>query len=153
MFTAADAVNDDHFTLQDWLLFLAVAGIWGSSFLLIDIGLDALAPGLITFLRIALGAAAIAVLPRKRTPIAAEDRLRVLVLSLLWVAIPFTLFPIAEQHISSAVTGLLNGATPIFTAIVGEALGRAGFYTRLRVRSPARQARTDLAGRLTSTAA
>lgn len=124
MFTAADAANDDHFALQDWVLFLAVAGIWGSSFLLIDIGLDALAPGLITFLRIAFGAAAIAVLPRDRKPIASEDRPRVLVLSLLWVAIPFTLFPIAEQHISSAVTGLLNGATPIFTAIVATLLVR-----------------------------
>ena len=44
-------------------------------------------------------------------------------------------------------------AWTIFTAIVGEALGRAGFYTRLRVQSPARQARADLAGRLASTAA
>ena len=38
-------------------------------------------------------------------------------LSVLWVGIPFTLFPIAEQHISSAVTGLLNGAMPLFTAL------------------------------------
>jgi drug/metabolite transporter (DMT)-like permease len=35
----------------------------------------------------------------------------------VWVAVPFTLFPIAEQHISSAVAGLLNGGTPIFAAI------------------------------------
>jgi len=44
-------------------------------------------------------------------------------------------------------------AWTISTAIVGEALGRAGFYTRLRGQSPARQARADLAGRLASTAA
>ncbi len=36
-------------------------------------------------------------------------------------------------------------------AIVGEALGRAGYYTRLRVQSPTRQARADLASRLAST--
>jgi drug/metabolite transporter (DMT)-like permease len=33
------------------------------------------------------------------------------------VAIPFTLFPLAEQHINSAVTGLLNGSTPVFAAL------------------------------------
>ena len=40
-------------------------------------------------------------------------------LSVIWVGIPFTLFPIAEQHINSAVTGLLNGAVPMFTAMFG----------------------------------
>ena len=44
-------------------------------------------------------------------------------------------------------------AWTILAAIAGEGLGRAGFYTRLRVQSPARQARADLAGRLASSAA
>lgn len=115
---AASAENDGRFTVEDWALFLTVAGIWGASFLLIDIGLDSLAPGLITFMRVGLGAAAIAVLPRDRMPIERSDHARVVTLSLLWVTIPFTLFPLAEEHINSAVTGLLNGGTPIFTAIV-----------------------------------
>jgi drug/metabolite transporter (DMT)-like permease len=34
------------------------------------------------------------------------------------VAIPLTLFPIAQQHINSAVTGMLNGAVPIFVAAI-----------------------------------
>ena len=38
---------------------------------------------------------------------------------MLWVAIPFTLFPLAEQHITSALTGLLNGSLPIFAAAIG----------------------------------
>jgi drug/metabolite transporter (DMT)-like permease len=48
-----------------------------------------------------------------------EDRLRMVVLSVIWVGIPFTLFPLAEQHINSAVAGLLNGAVPMFTALFG----------------------------------
>ena len=40
-------------------------------------------------------------------------------LSIIWTGIPFTLFPLAEQHINSAVTGLLNGAVPMFTATFG----------------------------------
>ena len=110
---------DDRFTPQDWGLFLAVSGIWGASFLFIDIGLDSLPPGVITLMRVGLGALSLAVLPlpRQRARIAPEDRARLVVISVLWVAIPFTLFPIAEQHISSAVAGLLNGGTPIFAAV------------------------------------
>jgi drug/metabolite transporter (DMT)-like permease len=111
--------HDDRFVPVDWGLFVSVAGIWGASFLFIDIGLDALPPGVITLMRVGLGALALAVLPlpRTRTRIEPEDRLRVLTVSVFWVALPFTLFPIAEQHVSSAVAGLLNGGTPIFAAI------------------------------------
>lgn len=116
--------TDDRFTSQDWGLFLAVAGIWGASFLFIDIGLDALPPGVITLMRVGLGALALAMLPRRHITIRPEDRLRLVTLSVVWVAVPFTLFPIAEQHISSAVAGLLNGGTPIFAAIFAMVLLR-----------------------------
>ena len=110
---------DDEFSPADWGLFLAVAVIWGSSFLLIDIGLDSLPPGVITLGRVGLGALALAVLPlpRRRVPVERADRSRIVLLSFVWVAIPFTMFPIAEQHITSAVAGLLNGGTPIFAAV------------------------------------
>lgn len=102
----------------DWALFTAVGLIWGSSFLLIKIGLEVFHPGLITWLRVGLGALALIVLPAGRTRIAKEDRGTLVLLSLVWVGIPFTLFPLAEEHINSAVTGLLNGATPLFTGLV-----------------------------------
>jgi drug/metabolite transporter (DMT)-like permease len=107
------------FALFDWGLFVAVGVIWGSSFLLIAIGLDDFHPGLITWARVGLGAAALAVMPRARGRIDRADWRRVTVLSVVWVAIPFTLFPLAEEHINSAVTGLLNGATPLFAGLVG----------------------------------
>ncbi|HUS41332.1 MAG TPA: DMT family transporter [Ilumatobacteraceae bacterium] len=121
----ADA-TDDRFTPHDWGLFVSVAIIWGASFLFIDIGLDALPPGVITLMRVGLGAVALAVLPlpRQHVRIRTEDRVRLVTLSVVWVAVPFTLFPIAEQHISSAVAGLLNGGTPIFAAIFAMVLLR-----------------------------
>jgi drug/metabolite transporter (DMT)-like permease len=125
--TATADVNstvDDRFTTSDWGLFLSIAVIWGASFLFIDIGLDALPPGVITLMRVGLGALALAVTPRQRRGIRPEDRLRLVTLSVVWVAVPFTLFPIAEQHITSAVAGLLNGGTPIFAAIFAMALLR-----------------------------
>jgi drug/metabolite transporter (DMT)-like permease len=134
MFTVSAAANDGAFTPQDWMLFVSVAAIWGSSFIFIDIGLDAFPPGLITLIRIASGAASLWLLPRSITTrvgnavtdvqIAPEDRRNLLLLSVIWVAIPFTLFPLAEQHINSSVTGLLNGATPIFAAAVAAVLLR-----------------------------
>ena len=108
----------------DWGLFLAIGGIWGSSFLLIRIGLDAFAPGLITSLRIVFGASVLWLVPAARSPIDRADRPRLIALSVLWVAIPFTLFPLAEQHITSGLTGLLNGALPIFAGVIGAVMLR-----------------------------
>ncbi|HJP40353.1 MAG TPA: DMT family transporter [Dehalococcoidia bacterium] len=107
----------EQFHPSDWGLFVSIAGIWGASFLLIAIGLDSFGPGLVTWLRVALGAGALALVPAARTRIESEDRPRLIALSVVWVAIPFSLFPLAEQHINSAVTGLLNGATPIFAGL------------------------------------
>jgi drug/metabolite transporter (DMT)-like permease len=104
------------FTPSDWLFFTAISGIWGASFLFIAIGLEAMEPGVVTFVRVGLGALVLWLLPGPRTRIGRGDRPQLVGLSMLWVALPFTLFPIAEQHINSAVTGLLNGGTPMFTA-------------------------------------
>ena len=107
------------FAAIDWLLIAVIGLIWGSSFLLIKIGLEAFHPGLITWARVGLGALALAVVPAARRPIEKADRPRILQLGVVWVAIPFTLFPLAEEHINSAVTGLLNGATPFFAGLIG----------------------------------
>jgi drug/metabolite transporter (DMT)-like permease len=112
------------FALADWLRFGALALIWGSSFVLIAVGLDAFAPGVVTWGRVASGAAVLAVVPGARAPIAREDRARLVAVSVLWVAVPFTLFPLAEQWVTSAVAGMLNGATPIATAVVASLLLR-----------------------------
>jgi drug/metabolite transporter (DMT)-like permease len=110
----------DAFQPLDWGLFVAVGGIWGASFLFIAIGLDHFHPGLVTLLRVGLGALTLGLLPAaRRTRIQRTDRARLLAVSITWVGIPFTLFPLAEEHINSAVTGLLNGATPLWTGLFG----------------------------------
>lgn len=117
---AAPARTDrDAFAPLDWGLFCAIGLIWGASFLLIDIGLDHFHPGLITWARVGLGAAVLSALPRARARLQRSDWRRVAVLSVVWVAIPFTLFPLAEEHITSAVTGMLNGAVPFFAGLIG----------------------------------
>jgi drug/metabolite transporter (DMT)-like permease len=110
------------FEARDWTLFASISMIWGASFLFIAVGLEAFHPGLITWARVGLGAASLAAFPSVRTRIDRRDRSRMVALSVIWVGVPFTLFPLAEQHINSAVTGLLNGATPIFAGVFAAVL-------------------------------
>jgi len=112
-------MNRGAFSVLDWTLFVSISLIWGSSFLLMAIGLEAFEPGLITMLRVGLGAAALWLVPVARsTKVDRSDWPRLVALSIVWVAVPFTLFPIAQQYINSAIAGMLNGAMPIFAAVI-----------------------------------
>jgi drug/metabolite transporter (DMT)-like permease len=126
LLSTSHGTNRDAFTAGDWSLFLSMSMIWGSSFLFMAIGLDAFHPGVVTLGRIGLGAGFLALIPRTRAVhVERGDWGRIFVLAAIWSAIPFTLFPIAEQWIDSAVAGMLNGATPILTAILASILHRA----------------------------
>jgi drug/metabolite transporter (DMT)-like permease len=110
----AAGTNVQAYTANDWGLLAAIALIWGSSFLFIEIGLEAFAPSVITLARVALGTAALAVFSRARVSVEREDFGRIALLGALWVAIPFSLFPLAQVWITSSVSGMINGAMPIF---------------------------------------
>ena len=101
----------------EWGLLASVSLMWGSSFLFIAIGVDSFAPAVVAWSRLALGAATLALFRRARSEIYREDWGRVAALGLLWMAIPFVLFPMAEQRISSALAGMLNGAVPLLSAL------------------------------------
>jgi drug/metabolite transporter (DMT)-like permease len=100
----------------EWALLASIALIWGSSFFLIDIALEDFRPGVITAGRVLLGAAALAVVPAARRPVAREDLPRIAFLGVIWMGLPLSLFPIAQQSIDSSVAGMLNGAMPLATA-------------------------------------
>ena len=78
----------------------------------------------VTVVRIALGFATLSVVPSARRPILREDRAKTAALGVLWLAFPLSMFPFAEQHVSSALAGMLNGATPLFAAVVASLLAR-----------------------------
>ncbi|MGI9609463.1 MAG: DMT family transporter, partial [Acidimicrobiia bacterium] len=125
MISTSHGTNRAAFNAGDWTLFLSLSAIWGASFLFMAMGLDAFHPGLVTLMRVGFGALTIALIPRARkTKIAKEDLGKIVFLGFLWIALPLTLFPIAQQWIDSAVAGMLNGATPIFTALLAAILLR-----------------------------
>jgi len=118
--------------LRDWALMVAPGAIWGTSFLFIAEGLRVLPPAGVTFARIAIGFLTLTLVPAARRPLARGDWGAVALLALLWLAFPLSMFPLAEQWISSALAGMLNGAVPLFTVAVGILLTR-----RLPVRAVA----------------
>lgn len=107
----------DAFGAPEWGLLGAIAVIWGSSFLFMAVGLETLRPGVVTLARLGLGAAALACVPRARRAVERSDLPRIALLGVVWMAIPLTLFPIAQQWIDSSVAGMINGGVPITTAI------------------------------------
>ncbi len=104
--------------VKEWGPIIGPGLIWGCSYLFIAEGLTAMRPAGITFLRTMIGFVVLGLIPAARKPIQKADRRNVALLGLIWLAAPMSMFPFAEQHVSSAVTGLLNGAGPMFIAIV-----------------------------------
>ncbi|MGE0815528.1 MAG: DMT family transporter [Vicinamibacterales bacterium] len=111
--------------LADWALLATPGLIWGASFLFIAEGLDALPPDGVTFLRFVIGFATLSLVPAARRPVRREDRAAIAGLGVIWMAFPMSLFPHAEQHVSSALTGMLNGAIPLLAAAAGVVITRA----------------------------
>jgi drug/metabolite transporter (DMT)-like permease len=108
----------------DSLLLILPGVIWGASFLFIAEGLEALGPNGVTFVRILVGFLTLSMIPAARGPLARSDRAATAALGVLWLAFPLSMFPFAEQHVSSALTGMLNGATALFAAAVASILAR-----------------------------
>jgi len=120
----ASGTHLDAFGAAEWGLLAGIALVWGASFLFIDIGLDAFAPPVVTFARLALGAATLAAFPRARRPVERADLPRMALLGVVWMAAPLTLFPLAQQHVDSSVAGMINGAAPLTAAVVAALLLR-----------------------------
>ena len=124
MISTAAGTRSESFGPQEWSLVSFLALTWGASFFFIDIALDSLSPGVITWLRAALGATALAFIPSARGPVDSRSWPQIVLLGFTWIAIPFTLFPIAQQWIDSSLAGILNAAMPLFAAGIAALLLR-----------------------------
>lgn len=109
----------------DWLRWAAPGVIWGSSFYLIAEGLEAFSPYLVSWLRIGFGMCVIVAFGGLRGSVDRAAWSRIAMLSVVWMAVPLTLFSLAEERVSSSVTGMLNGANPVFTAAVAAVVAGA----------------------------
>ena len=109
-----------HKSVSAWLpSYLLLALIWGFSFYLMMIGLQAFTPVGVAFSRIGFGAVTLIIVSLvMKTPLPPRWAWKYLfVLSLLFVSIPWMLFAYAETRVSSALAGIFNGATPLMSLV------------------------------------
>ncbi len=100
-------------------LFL-LAFIWGWSFLFIKVAVEGLTPTTVAWARIALGALVLSLVLRSQGGRVPTDRVMLRHFAIVTLAgniVPFTLLAWGEQHITSALTAVLNASTPLFTAL------------------------------------
>ena len=103
---------------KNFILALVTSSIWGSSFLMIKYSLEELNPSDIAIYRILIGALFINIFVRAKENIIKTDNVKIFIISFFWMALPFYMFGIAEQTITSSLAGLINGSTPIFVAFI-----------------------------------
>lgn len=104
----------------NWLIFIALSITWGSSFILMKVGLETLTEYQVASLRIVF--AGLVLLPityRHIRKIAFQKMGWVFLSGVLGSLLPAYLFCIAETRIDSAVAGTLNALTPIFAILAG----------------------------------
>jgi drug/metabolite transporter (DMT)-like permease len=110
-------------------MLVALAAMWGSSFLFMRIGAPALGPLVLIELRVLLaGLALLLIAAVRRQPVRILHKWKAyLILGAANAAIPFTLIATAELHVSAALAAILNATTPLFTAFVAWAWSREPF--------------------------
>ncbi len=101
-----------------------LALIWGSAFLWIKLADRGLSPVEVTFARLALGAAVLAIVLARREPVPRSLRLwgHIAVAALFANAVPYLLFAIAEQTVNSSTAGIINATTPLWTVVLALAV-------------------------------
>jgi drug/metabolite transporter (DMT)-like permease len=112
---------------QGAVLVTVLALAWGSNFFWIKVALEGLSPVQLTFARMAAGALVLAVIVRARSERLPTDRPfmgRIAVAALVGNAVPYLLFAIGEQTVDSALAGVLNATTPLWTVLVALAVGQ-----------------------------
>jgi len=106
----------------DWRIqYVMLALIWGSSFLFIVIAVEVLEPLQVAFGRVAIGAATLLIILRllgQRPPSGRRVWGHLTVAGLFYNAVPFALLAYAGERVPSALSGILNATTPLFTVLI-----------------------------------
>jgi drug/metabolite transporter (DMT)-like permease len=110
---------------RGWLLFSAMAVIWGIPYLLIKVSLRDLTPGTLVFARTGIAAILLVPLAAKRgmlRPLLAKWRV-LLLYTVIEIAGPWFLLSSAEQRLSSSLAGLLVASVPLIGAVAAFIVG------------------------------
>ena len=118
-----DGTHDGHFGPTEWAMLSFNAVVWGSSFLLIAISIEALNPGMVAWARLVISGGVLALVPAARKKIDREDWRPIAVIAIVGNAAPALFFAYAELTVPSSIAGMLTSAVPILTAVIAFSLG------------------------------
>lgn len=108
------------YKLINWLLFITLCLIWGSSFVLMKEGLKVLTAYQVATLRMLSSGIVLSPFAYKAFKRVPSNQLGLVILSgFLGSFFPAYLFCIAETKIDSSLAGILNAFTPLFTILTG----------------------------------
>ena len=117
--------------------FLALSVIWGSSFALIKVAVDAgLEPLWVAFARCLFGAVAVlavCAVRRERLPTTRDIWAHAGVVALLLNVLPFSLLAYGETQVSSVLAGVINATVPLTTLLVASLLVPSEQLTQRRL--------------------
>jgi drug/metabolite transporter (DMT)-like permease len=102
-----------------------LALIWGSAFLWIKLADRGFSPVEVTLARLALGSGvlfAIVLARREQVPRSARVWTHIAVAALFANAVPYLLFAVAEQSVTSSTAGIINATTPLWTVALALAI-------------------------------
>jgi len=104
-----------------WLRLATLGLLWGSGFLWVKVALRGFTPYQIVLAQLVLGALVLVLVTYVRRGSLPRGRvvwLHLAVAGVLANITPYLLFAVAEKQIDSAVAGMINATTPLFTVIV-----------------------------------
>lgn len=115
-------------TRRAWLLMGALAALWGSNFMFVELALrDGLGVPSIVFVRVLL--AGIVLLPfalRRRALVGVKAcRGWMTAIAALQIAVPFALIAVGQHWVASGLAAVLVASTPLFVALLSPWLMRA----------------------------
>ena len=119
-----------------YVRLVGLGSFWGTSFLLIKYALDGLPPLGVALVRCVFGALTLwgyVAVTRRRVPRDPGLWAHLTVVGFFANALPFALFSWAELHVTSAIAGVYNATTPLFTVLIAIAVLPAERATRARV--------------------
>lgn len=108
-------------TLKDWGLLLALVAFWGSNFMLVKIALGAVPPATLVAARLIIGAIILVAVIRAlgyTFPPLGRAWTPYVVLAMLGNCLPFWFISWGQQHIDSALAGILMAVMPLVTLLL-----------------------------------
>ena len=120
----------------EWGLLLTLVALWGSSFMLVRVSLDAFTPVAVTAGRLLIGAGVLGLvlaLTRWRLPVSTRAWIFFLAMAVVGNALPFFLIAWGQQDIPSGLTGILMAVMPLVVLLLAHFLVAGERLTRRRL--------------------